>query len=392
MSGWTTTRLPWACFAAALTLVILGTALGIPADAGFGLRDAFLVAYVLVSGAVGGLVASRHPRNAIGWILSGLALWAGISALARGSAEYLLADGGGSQAWGERAAWLASWSFVPFLFVPATFLLLLFPDGSLPSRRFRPVAWAAGAVIAFWIFTVAVDPGPLPAFESVTNPYGVGGRTLQLASDLVAPVMLICVLASAASVVVRARRATPLERQQMKWLAFAGCFAVALLYAGAVLYDDPINPLVGIGLVSLPAAIGVAVLRYRLYEIDVVINRTLVYVPLIAIIGGVSTALVPVSHRISRELTGTESDVSIVVATLVIAALVAPVRRRLEAVVERRFRGRPSPATDSKEALEDPQFVALVESIAMRAARETVEELVSRREGFGGDGEHRERK
>jgi hypothetical protein len=376
-------RLPRASYAAALALVVAGAALALAAGTGFGALTAFLLAYVVVSGAVGALVASRQPRNAIGWILSALALWAGISALARGAAEYMLAADGASDAWGERAAWVASWSFVPFLFVPATFLLLLFPDGQLPSRGFRPIAWAAGAVIAFWVFTVAVDRGPLEAFESVTNPYGIDAPALSLASDLVAPVMLVCVLASAASVVARARRATATERQQMKWLAFAGCFAVAMLIFGAVIYDNPFNALSGIALLSLPVAIGVAVLRYGLYEIDFVINRTLVYVPLIAIIGGISTALVPVSHRVSEALTGTTSDASIVIATLLIAAIVAPIRKRLEGVVEGRFKGRPSARGDGNAILEDPEFVARVESIAKRAAREAVEEAARRERADG---------
>jgi len=201
-------RLAWTCAAIALALVVAGIALALSAQAGFGLQEALSLAYVLAAGATGGLVASRHPRNAIGWILCGLALWTGVGALARGSAEALIAAGEGLQPWGERAAWLTSWSHVPFIFVPPTFLLLLFPDGRLPSPRFRPVAWAAGAVIAFWIVTVAVDPGPLFNFESVTNPYGVDAPWLQLASDLVAPLMLLCVVASAWSV-VGARVARP---------------------------------------------------------------------------------------------------------------------------------------------------------------------------------------
>jgi hypothetical protein len=381
LRGGTTRGIAWVCSAAGLALVLAGTALGLAAETRFGPQAAFSLAYVLISGTVGGLVASRHRRNAIGWILCGLTVWAGVYSLARGGAQYLLADGGASQVWGERAAWVASWSFVPLMFVPATFLLLLFPDGRLPSRRFRPVAWFAGGVIAFWIVTVAVDPGPLFNFESVLNPHGVDAPALQLASDLVAPIMLVCVLASAASVVARTRRANSLERQQIKWLAFAGCLEVALLVAGGLLYDSAVGrTLVAVGLLSLPVAIGVAILRYRLYDIDVVISRTLVYVPLLAIIGGVSPALVPLAQRVSRGVIGSDSDATIVLTTLLVAALVTPVRKRLETVVEGRFRFGPRPNIDTEALLEDPKFAALVASIAERAARETVHELASGRE------------
>ena len=149
-----------------------------------------------------------------------------------------------------------------------------------------------------------------------------------------------------------------------------------MLLIGGPFLDDTSAGLVfiGLGLLSLPVAMGVATLRYRLYDIDVVIDRALVYVPLIAIIGGLSTALIPVAHRVSRGLTGSESDATIVVTTLVIAALIAPVRKRLEGVVERRFRPRPA-GGPAEELLEDPRFVALVE----RAA----EDAVVRRLGGG---------
>jgi hypothetical protein len=366
----------WACAALGLALVAAGSALTAAGGTALGWEDVYSFVYVLVAGPVGALVASRHPRNPIGWILCGLTLWAGGDALARGSAEYLLAGDDGSQAWGEAAAWIGSWSFVPFIFVPATFLLLLFPDGRLPSPRFRPVAWAAGAVIAFWIVTTAVEPGPLPNFASVTNPFAVDSPALQLASDLAAPLMFVCILASVASVVTRARRATDLERQQLKWLAFAACFAVATLIAAGVISSDASigGGIFSVAVLSLPLAMGIAILRYRLYDIDVVISQTLVYVPLIAIIGGVSTALVPLSQRVFRGLTGNDSDATIVVTALVVAALVTPIRKRLEAFVETRFRLKPR-REPASELLDDPAFVALVESIAERAAREAVREL-----------------
>lgn len=370
----------WASGAIALVLAVAGGALTLVADAPLGSDEVFSLAYVLIAGTVGALVASRQPRNPIGWILCGLTLWAGVDAAVRGVAEYLLADDR-SHPWGERTAWMGSWSFVPFIFVPATFLLVLFPDGRLPSRRFWPIPWAAGAVICFWIFTTAVDPGPLPNFGSVANPYGVDSRALQLASDLAAPLMFGCIVASVGSVIARTRRASPVERQQLKWLAYAGCVVVAtLITAGALGTEAAIGGgFFSVTVLALPVAMAIAILRYGLYEIDVVISRTLVYVPLIAIIGGVSTALIPLSHRIFRGLTGEDSDLAIVLTTLLVAALVAPVRKRLEAVVERKFRLNPAPSDQAKELLDDPRFVERVEAIAERAARAAVGERTSRR-------------
>jgi hypothetical protein len=293
-------------------------------------------------------------------------------------AEYLLAEG--YDTWGERAAWVSAWSFVPFVFVPVVFLPLLFPDGRLPSPRFRPVAWAALGVIAFWIVTTAVDPGPVPKFDDVDNPFGVDSNALQIASDVVAPLMFVCLLAAVTSVVARARRASALERLQLKWLAAAAVFALATLIVAGLLEDDAAagGAFFTVAVIGLPLAIGVAILRYRLYDIDVVISQALVYVPLIAIIGGVSTALIPLSQRVYHRLTGEESDAMIVALALIVAALVAPLRKRLEGLVERRFRLKPAGA-NHKELLEDPAFLALVESVARRAAKEAVRELETRR-------------
>ena len=366
----------WIGAAAALVLVVVGAGLELAGGTGLEADELFSFAYVVIAGPVGALVASRHPRNPIGWILVALTVWAGIDACVRGLAEYLLAEG--SETWGERAAWVSAWSFVPFVFVPAVFLPLLFPDGRLPSPRLRPVLWAAAGVIAFWIVTTAVDPGPLPTFESVENPFGIDARALQIASDAVAPLMFACLFAAVASAISRARRASTLERQQLKWLAAAAVFAVATLIVAGLLGDDSAGgAFFTLAVIGLPLAIGVAILRYRLYDIDVVISRTLVYVPLIAIIGGISTALIPLSQRVYHRLTGEESDAMIVALALIVAALVAPLRKRLEALVERRFRVRPA-ATNHKELLEDPAFVALVESVARRAAEEAVRELSAR--------------
>ena len=380
MSTRAATRLAWSLFAFSLALVVAGSVLGLSAGIAFSGRTGLWVAYTLVAGPVGGLVASRHPRNPIGWILCGLTVWAGISLLAAGYAEHALADGVAAGAFGEQAAWLANWSYVPFVLVPATFLLLLFPDGWLPSRRFRYIAWCAGLLMAFWIVTTAVNPGKLADFPSAMNPYAVDAPALQKASDAVVPLVLVCVLASAASAIARARRATAVERQQIKWLAYAGAFEVACLVGGTIaagLGSDTFGlTLVFLGVLSLPVAIGIAILRYRLYDIDRIVNRTLVYGVLSAGLAGLYFGIVIALQQVFSSFAG-GSDLAVAGSTLAVAALFRPARRRIQALVDRRFYRRRYDAQRTLEAfsgrLRDEIDLEALAAELRRVVQETVQ-------------------
>jgi hypothetical protein len=338
-------RLAWSSAVASLALMSLGNSLSLVAGSltwsESGLYEVLPSAFLLAYSVIGALVASRHPRNPVGWTLCGLSLYAGLIALAEGYAEYFLAGEGGSRGWGEAAAWFANWSWAPFVLVPPTLLLLYFPDGRLPSRRWRLVPWCAGLGITLFTFSVAVEPRSLQDYPSVVNPYSIEGPVFRLVIDLVsAPLVLVGILASAASVVVRFRRATSVERQQIKWFTFAGCLLVAAIIVGSVISywsEDAANALILVGLLGLPVALGAAILRYRLYDIDVVINRTLVYVTLTATLALVYFGSVVLLQRAFVFLTGEGSQLTVVVSTLTIAALFVPLKRRLQNLIDRRL-------------------------------------------------------
>ena len=175
---------------------------------------------------------------------------------------------------------VSSWSWTLWLYVPTTFLLLLFPDGRLPSPRWRPVAWCAAIGVIGFVAGFALDPGPLEDFPRITNPYGVDSPILGAVTVAGAILATASMVASAVSLIVRMRRAGRVERQQIKWLAYGGAVVVGAVFVGGMIsvwIGEVGISLIVIGLLGVPIFTGVAILRYRLYDIDIVINRTLVY-------------------------------------------------------------------------------------------------------------------
>jgi MFS family permease len=293
-----------------------------------------------VFGGVGALVALRHPRNAIGWLCLGVGVSAGLSQLTSGYAQYWTNGNGGTTALGQAAAMYASLSWMPFILVPATYVLLLFPDGRLLSRRWRIVTWAAAIGIVFGAIATVLTPGPIEDFPELPNPYAVESPILAPLSAALLLLLGVAVIGSAASVIVRFRRASGEQRQQIKWLALAGTGVAVALPVGVVGYDvwgeTVSNVLIMLSVLGLPAAAGVAILRYRLYDIDVIINRTVVY--------GLLTAALAASYLVSVlllqvALRGVTPDSGLAVAasTLAVAALFRPARSRIQAEVDRRF-------------------------------------------------------
>jgi len=182
----------------------------------------FTLATWLPYSVVGAFVASRHPRNTIGWLFCSIGLVLGLSTLAHGYTEFWLASGWGSRSLGETAAWFASWAWTLLIVVPTTFLLLLFPDGRLPSPRWRPVAWWAALGISGFVVGFALDAGPLEDFPQLVNPYGVDSPVVEIVTAAATFVVGGSMVAAAVSVIVRARHAERVERQQIKWLAYGG--------------------------------------------------------------------------------------------------------------------------------------------------------------------------
>src|SRR5215204_574060 len=231
--------LAWSLMVLSVVLVVGGIALAlmnrssVPERPYYGPVDAvFYLATVLTFSVVGAIIASRQPRNAIGWIFCGVGLVMGINSLAGGYAEYRLSGGYGPWSLVETAAWFASWSWTILVYLPTSFLLLLFPDGRLPSLRWWPVAWCAALGLIGFVAGTALQPGPLGDFPKITNPYGVDSPILEpvaLAGVILAAASMV---ASAVSLIVRTRRAGRVERQQIKWLAYAGAVAVGAIFVG----------------------------------------------------------------------------------------------------------------------------------------------------------------
>ncbi|MGI9121463.1 MAG: hypothetical protein ACR2FR_01040 [Rubrobacter sp.] len=355
--------LAWSLVTLSVVLLVGGIALAqmdrstAPGRPYYGPVDAvFVLATVLTFSVVGVIIASRQPRNAIGWIFCGIGLVVSLNNLTGGYAEYRLPGGLAPGSLAETAAWFASWSWTLWLYVPTTFLLLLFPDGRLPSPRWRPVAWCAALGVIGFLAGYALEPGPLEEFPRIINPYGVDSPILEAVTVAGAILATASMLASAVSLIVRMHRAGRVERQQIKWLAYGGAVVVGAVFVGGVIsvwIGEVGISLIIIGLLGVPIFTGVAIARYRLYDIDIVINRTLVYGALTAALVAVYFGGVATTQAIFRTITGHEEQpqLAIVVSTLAIAALFNPLRRRIQRFIDRRFYRSKYDARKTLEAL-----------------------------------------
>jgi len=354
--------LAWSLMVVSVVLVVGGIALAqmarssAPERLYYGPVDAvFSLATVLTFSVVGAMIASRQPRNAIGWIFCGVGLVMGINSLAGGYAEYRLSGGSAPGSLAETAAWFASWSWTILVYAPTSFLLLLFPDGRLPSPRWRPVAWCAALGLIGFLAGAALQTGPLGDFPRIVNPYGVDSLILEVVAVTGAILAAASMVASAVSLIVRMRRAGRAQRQQIKWLAYGGAIVVGTVFASGVISIWSVNvgiAVVSVGLLGVPIFTGVAIARYRLYDIDIVINRTLVYGALTAALVAVYFGGVVTLQILFRALTGQEQQpqLAIVVTTLAIAALFDPLRRRIQSFIDRRFYRRKYDARKTLEA------------------------------------------
>ena len=336
---------------AALAIVLMLTAEVLGRRTGEGIQ-VFIWAIALTFAGVGALIASRHADNAIGWIFLWAAVSAGIGYCAGAYAEHWLDTGDGPALLGKTAAAYTSVSWIPWILVPSTFLLLLFPDGHLLSPRWRWVAWCAAGGLALGFVTQGLRPGPLEDYPEVTNPYGVDGLVVDLLTGFAVLLVVVGIAGSSASLILRFRRARGEERQQMKWIAFAGAVAGLCVIVFTVVYDavgeNVANSGIMAGVLCLPLAAGLAILRYRLYDIDVVINRTLVYGALTATLALAYLGFVLLLQLLLNGITG-DSGLAVAGSTLAVAALVRPARARIQAVVDRHFFRRKYDATQTLE-------------------------------------------
>ena len=291
---------------------------------------------------LGALIANRKPRNPIGWLMSLSGLLLGVFSFNQQYAPLAVAE---SLPLVGLASWLATWTALPGIAITITSSLQLFPDGRLPSPRWRPVAWvsAAAAVVPAAVIAVRAWPlrGPELAALTFDHPaiaavFGIGFL-----------VVLTLSVVSMAALVVRFRRSAGVERQQIKWFAYGAMIGIPLGLPAQVPFWGPILELVQPPLMF--AGLGIGMFRHRLYDVDRVINRTLVYGLLTAVLGLAYAA----GSLVFVLVAGAGSDPPswlVAAATLATAAVFRPARRRIQAVVDRRFNRRRYNAAQTIEA------------------------------------------
>jgi hypothetical protein len=297
------------------------------------------VIFLLLAGT-GAIVAARRPRNPIGWLFGVAALCLAVLMLSDALYWHAAFGDRGPHPTAEVALWFENWAWIPALVALFSLVPLLFPTGVPPSPRWRYVGWAAVTTGSVTLVATAFSPGPLQNTEWVTNPVGVGGLGLRTLSEAAFVLWLASALAAVASLVVRFRRSRGVERQQLKWVTAAGCLLLASFPVSALL-DAEVSESAGwacllFALLGLAVAVSVALLRFRLYDLDVVINRTLVYGALTAALAAAYLGSVLVLQLLLNGLTA-DSGLAVAGSTLAVAALFRPARSRIQATVDRRF-------------------------------------------------------
>jgi hypothetical protein len=309
--------------------------------------DLWVVLALAASGVVGALIVSRHPRHPIGWMFCAAQLFFGASFFARQYAIQALVVAPGTLPFGQAMAWFGFWLEIPAIAVFVLFLPLLFPDGHLPSPRWRPAAFVAAAAVVIAALITMVTPGTYAdlGYPSIRNPIGLDQyQGIFDAIDVGMRSLLLAIVALGASALFsRVRGADADERRQIKWFAYAGTPLLITFVVDAIAGFVPslmsvTAILAGVALSAFPAAVGIAILRNRLYDIDLIINRTVVYVLLTAVLAGVYTASVALFQRMFVAMTGQGSDIAIVMTLFVLATVFTPVKNTLQEKVDRRIK------------------------------------------------------
>ena len=350
-AGWTAWG-AWVLTVVAMTLTLFLTSLNEPTSS-FS-NTTLLSLLIFAFSTVGALVASRRPENTIGWLFcSGALVWI-LGELALEYGVYTLITAPGALPAGAWAAWFGGWARGVGWFLIVAFLLLLFPAGRLPSPRWRPLLWGAVGYIGF--FTLVVWLSPVSAdtrLAFVRNPLGLQIEIMDFLVELLYFTIPLLVVVSGTAVIARFRGSRGDERQQLKWFAYAVGVMIVVFVFWFSLELTGLVPLSALAfiipLIGLPVAVGIAILKYRLYDIDVIVNRTLVYGTLTATLAAAYLGGVVLLQGTFRALTGQESQLAIVASTLLIAALFGPLRLRVQGFIDRSFYRR---KYDAKKTLE----------------------------------------
>jgi hypothetical protein len=301
---------------------------------------------------VGALITMRQPGNSLGWLCLAIGFNLALTLFASEYANYALITSPGSLPAGQLAGWFDNWSFFTFVGPLGTIMPLLFPDGRLPSPRWRPALAFSILAITLGIASSTFVPGPLANFPRVQNPLGIPGAEWLEALYIFFP---LAFMVASASVVVRFRRARGDERQQIKWFAFAASIlAATFLFVALDLLPGRAarlsQDIVTCMFAGLPLAIGIAILKYRLYDIDRIINRTLVYAGVSVVLGLGYYSLIIVLPLVVSGDDARQSPALVAATTLAIAALFRPVRARVQELIDRRFNRR---KYDAARTIED---------------------------------------
>ncbi len=336
-------RLAWSLWALSVALVALRLLLQYLNDPASFLGNVFKV-LSLAFATVGALIASRRPENPVGWIFGAGGLLIALSDFAEQYAVYALVTQPGALPGGLVMAWIRLWASTLGLVLMFTFTPLLFPNGRLLSPRWRPVLWLAVGATGLATITAALQPGPFTFIPSINNPLDIGDKTgvFPWVAVIVGVLYLAAVVSSAISLILRFRRARGEERQQLKWIAYAAALLILFTIVAvpiAILlpqYQRAVEVAEVPVLVALPIAVGIAILKYRLYDIDLLINRSLVYGALTVLLSALFGVSLMAISQVFQNFAGGPL-VAVAVSAGAFGIIFQPARRRLQRFVDQRF-------------------------------------------------------
>jgi len=367
-AGW----LGWSSVILYAILAAASLALEVSQEGRSSLTDVWIVIAIFASALVGALIVNSRPGHPIGWMFCVAALSFGVGFFSRQYAIQALVVVPGTLPFGYAMAWFGFWVDMPGIAVVALFLPLLFPDGHLPSARWRPAAYFATGGVAVAVAVAMIAPATYAnaGYPSIRNPIGLDQyrAAFDVVDSVMQPLLLVLVVIGALALFDRVRRANADERQQLKWFGYAGALVLAAFLIEAAARALPSvaslrlasDAVALLALTALPAAVGIAILRYGLYDIDLIINRTLVYVLLTGVLAGVYTGAVALFQRLFVAMSGDGSDLAIVMTLFVVATVFTPVKNTLQEHVDRRIRpaGKALPAPGHHAGVDDLLMLA----------------------------------